>query len=354
MEQYEINQYITLKLEKDKTVIYVNNDQFMTCKTLLMNIPREQIHLYSKLESIDDLILAHESIEDLTRANQDDNNLIISPKEEFWGHCSNMQAWFENNYDTRLLDSVLAFPLLKKLSELGDQQAIRCFKEEIARRYLTGSFNTKKYLTGERYLNYLSQEELILGLYPKESDLLLDIIELGKQSDLTYKTVMSFDEDKVRHRTAHTERFFTLHKRSLHEIEFDLGGDSKSLKFFRKFTNFTNLFGIELFLGKIKGKNLENLENQPSLESVKWANIYQYDYTTILAIPTKLLTVFPNVTSVNIKCINSENVNLNSLLSLKKLEKLALYSCNDFNENSNKILISLEKKGVKIYTQILK
>lgn len=335
--ELKINQYITLKLINGKTKIYLAGQEFLMCKKVVLNIPK---NLINTINTMDDFMDASE----ITKGDE----YNIDPKTEFWVHSSNFQVWVENDYDTSLLEKNLAFPLLKKLSELGDQRAKRCFKEEIARRYLTGSFNTKQYLTGERYLNYLSQEELILGLYPKESDLLLDIIERGKQSDLTYKTVLTLDEDKVRRRTAPTECFLTLHMKSLHEIEFDLGGDSISLKLFRKFTNFTNLFGIKLFLGKISGKNLEN---QPNLESVKWVNIYQYDYTTI---PAKLLTVFPNITLVNIYCMNSENLNLNSLVSLKKLKSLWLYSRNGFSDNINKILLSLEKKGVKIYSQILK
>jgi hypothetical protein len=45
----------------------------------------------------------------------------IPPEIRFWAHCSNLETWGENNYDTRLIHSNLAFPLLKKLTEAGDQ-----------------------------------------------------------------------------------------------------------------------------------------------------------------------------------------------------------------------------------------
>ena len=35
----------------------------------------------------------------------------ITPKQEFWAHCSNLQTWNENYYDTRLIHTNLAFPL---------------------------------------------------------------------------------------------------------------------------------------------------------------------------------------------------------------------------------------------------
>ncbi len=332
-----INQYLSLKLINGKTKIYVGGEEFLMCKNIVLNVPK---NLVKSVKTMDDLI----EVSEITKGDE----YNIDPKTEFWVHCSNFQVWHENDYNTDLLEKNLAFPLLQKLTELGDQRALGRFKEEIARRYLSGSFNTKQYLTNEGYLDYLSQEELILGMRPKESNLLLDIIEHGKQSDLTYETVITLDEDKVRHRTADSERFLTLNLRSLHEIEFDLGDDFKSLELFRKFPNFSRLVGIILLLGKINGIELEN---QPSLESVKWVEVYQSNYTTTSTIPARLFIVFPNATHINIYCMNSENLNLNSLLSLKKLETLWLFSRNTFNEKINKQLISLEKKGVKIFKE---
>ncbi len=173
--ELKINQYITLKLIKGKTKIYVGGREFLMCKNIVLNIP---INLVETVETMDDLI----EVSEITKGDEYD----IDPKTEFWVHSSNFQVWVENDYDTNLLEKNLAFPLLQKLSELGDQRATGRLKEEIARRYLSGSHNTKQYLYNERYLDYLSQEELILGLHPKESNLLLDIIEHGKQSDLEF------------------------------------------------------------------------------------------------------------------------------------------------------------------------
>jgi hypothetical protein len=87
------------------------------------------------------------------------NKLKISPETEFWGHCSNMQVWFENNYDTRLLHRNLAFPLLKKLTEVGDILAKKVFKEEIIKRLSSGHPNTVYFLSTEGYLNYFQEED---------------------------------------------------------------------------------------------------------------------------------------------------------------------------------------------------
>ena len=55
----------------------------------------------------------------------------INPVDEFKGHCSNIQTWFENGYNTQILHSNLSFPLLKALSRTDDPQASKIFKEEI-------------------------------------------------------------------------------------------------------------------------------------------------------------------------------------------------------------------------------
>ena len=53
----------------------------------------------------------------------------------------NLQTWAENGYDTRILHSTLAFPLLKRLTEVGDLIAKNKLKEEIAIRYFYGMKN---------------------------------------------------------------------------------------------------------------------------------------------------------------------------------------------------------------------
>jgi len=83
----------------------------------------------------------------------------IPPEVEFWGHCSNLQVWAENDYDTRLIHSNLAFPLLLKLSNAGDPVARKVFKEEIVKRFLSGHPSVMRFLFEEDYLNFLSDDE---------------------------------------------------------------------------------------------------------------------------------------------------------------------------------------------------
>lgn len=153
-EPFRINEFLTLKFEKGyKTVIYIKDKEFIQCKYLLLTIPEEPISNILKINSID------EAAEHLDSSMEEDST-IIPPDIEFWGHCSNLQVWYEHKYDTRLLRNNLAFPLLKKLTEAGDPLAKKVFKEEIAKRYKSGFPSVVKYLEEEGYLKYLSQEEL--------------------------------------------------------------------------------------------------------------------------------------------------------------------------------------------------
>ena len=68
---------------------------------------------------------------------------------EFWGHCSNLEVWNENDYDTRLLEKTLAFPLLKKLVRVRDKRAVKSFKLEVAERFEKGTDNVRQYLINE-------------------------------------------------------------------------------------------------------------------------------------------------------------------------------------------------------------
>ena len=175
MEEFKINEYLTLKLEgvcennkinRWKTMIYVAGELFRQCSQLVLNIPIMEISTFDEIQSID------EAIERL-EINMDEIDHEIPSETEFWGHCSNLQVWYENDYDTRILHSNLAFPLLKELSDVGDIIAKRVFKEEIAKRLATGYPSVVKYLIEERYIKYLTREELLFGiLEPEEAEVI--------------------------------------------------------------------------------------------------------------------------------------------------------------------------------------
>jgi len=154
--EVKINDYLVLKLEKDRTNIYVGERIFQQCKYLLLDIPINKIRDSDDIESIDE---AAERLDSSMERGRRDNDLI-PPDTEFWGHCSNIQAWYENNYATNILHRNLAFPLLKALVKAGDPLAKKVFKEEIAVRFESGYPSVVLYLIKEGYLDYLNEEEL--------------------------------------------------------------------------------------------------------------------------------------------------------------------------------------------------
>ncbi len=149
MLEYKLNEYITLKLENDQTVIHVNGKEFWSCTKLLLTLSLKNGETYNEIESIDQAVML---------LDNDRSFRHISPTEEFWGHCSNLQAWVEHDYDTRIIDSRLGFPLLYELYSSGDIKEKEKFKEEIVKRFASGWLPTIEYLWNMVYLDCIDEE----------------------------------------------------------------------------------------------------------------------------------------------------------------------------------------------------
>ena len=155
MVKFTINKFLDLRLEYDRTNIYVNNELFLQCKYLLIEIPISEIESFEEISSINEVI---DKLDKSLEVSENKDNRI-SPEIQFWGHCSNLQAWYENNYNNCLMHSNLAFPLLKRLTEVGDLIAKNVFKEEIAKRFEEGQLNGIQCLLYNGYLDYLKEDE---------------------------------------------------------------------------------------------------------------------------------------------------------------------------------------------------
>ena len=175
MLEFRINDFITLKFEDDKTNIYILGEEFIQCKYLLMNVPIQDIERYNEMNSIDE---ASEKLDKtLERGNPEAFKINIPFKVEFWGHCSNLQVWAEQDYDTCFIHSNLAFPLLKKLTEVEDLRARKIFKDEIGKRFEMGPDSVRQFLTLEGYMDFLSRDEM-WSVMPNQSEVkILQTIE---------------------------------------------------------------------------------------------------------------------------------------------------------------------------------
>lgn len=190
MGEFIINKFLTLKLEHDNTIIYIKGERFDQCKFLLLNIPIECVSTFDEIDSIDE---AGEYLDNDLEAGEE-SEIQIPPETEFWAHSSNLQTWYEHNYDSRLLHRNLAFPLLKRLTELGDPIAERAFREEIAKRLNSGYPAVVNYLIEEKYIDYLDRDELLFNLlFYEEAEV---IRELEQITEIKFEILYDFEEYK--------------------------------------------------------------------------------------------------------------------------------------------------------------
>lgn len=196
MLEFTISEFLTLKLEDGKTYIYVKGKKFIQCKRLVINIIKQDIPRYDDIDSIDEAVeefklsLWQSRIVEGPMAKLSSiQNETITPEQEFWGHCSNLQTWYEHDYDTRLLHSNLAFPLLKALVDAGDTKAKTILKTEIADRFESGHPNVIISILSAKLLDYLS---------PDERKQLIQHINLQKIAKvLELKRFFDFFEEKL-------------------------------------------------------------------------------------------------------------------------------------------------------------
>ena len=262
MKEFKINRYITLKLVGERTELYVNGESFIHCKSLILSIPKEQLDKYELLDSIDEAaeVFDHYIDDHMVYAKermpivQNDESLsLLSPEEEFWGHCSNLQVWAENDYDTRLIKSNLAFPLLKELAESGDSRAEVRLKEEIIARIQSGYEPVIEYLKWEGYIDMLNNEELLNGLLNHEKAEVL--LELQKQLDIEFQYVPNIHWEIYFPPPIDTEKLDKIRKFSI--------SDKKISLLNLEYNEFINTFEI---VSKLK--NLEEIQLNGSTSGV--------------------------------------------------------------------------------------
>jgi hypothetical protein len=265
MKEYKIDDYITLRLEDNKTVIYIKGERFLQCKYLLLINPQKK-EGQEEIGSIDEAVdVLNTELERELRPR----DFGITPEQEFWGHCSNIEAWVENNYDTRLLHRNLAFYLLLELTKKGNNKAKMILKEEIAKRLGAGNKNVITFLLESSFISYLKEEEIIHSILTSEE---AEIV-LTMESELGIELIWTFWK---------TEDSCTFYVDNRHVKEINL----KNLKI----EKFPNILGELEYLEKI------NISNN-----------------NITKIPLSILEKLKNLKDINLK---------DNLISDKEINKI--------------------------------
>ncbi|MBY9004253.1 MAG: leucine-rich repeat domain-containing protein [Candidatus Lokiarchaeota archaeon] len=362
VKEFKINDFIVLRQEGDRTNIYVKNRIFTQCMYLLLNIPVDKVKKYDDIDSID------EAAEILDRSMEGGGRGVfhLDPEEEFMGHCSNMQAWAENDYDTRILHRNLAFPLLKKLSDAGDPLAKNRIKEEIALRYASGHETVMTFLADNGYLKYLSRDELEYLLDDNKLPIISTLARISNDITMVLETdsvndrLMRLIREASRNIGYHNIPFIISHLNK----DFSDKSQEVLVKFiysnFRKHKDFPLMeflnnyieFFKELdlnsimydekiigFLGgtilNLRDKGVKNVEaiNLPEDEYLK---IEEIDLSNNLINDLNGIQKFRNVQ--RLKLNNNKIYNINALNNLKLLQDLSLRN-NIISKIENKILL---------------
>ncbi len=164
----------TVNLIDGKSFIFINGERFMTCRFVPIAIPAEDMPKFKQIESINDIIdhldftLEREPPE---RINGEDVGEL-----DFFVNCSNLQAWVEHDFDTRLLDYRLSYPLLKALGEINSRARMRYREELLERLKASTNQNLWGYLNGLIDSEFEWQEKLDF-LLPREREILEELVE---------------------------------------------------------------------------------------------------------------------------------------------------------------------------------
>jgi hypothetical protein len=299
-KEFRINKLISLRLVDNKTILYIKDREFKQCKILLLNVPASEVVSSQDIKSMDEA------------AERLDSSMMesIDPEMEFWGHCSNIQAWVENNYDTDFLHRTLAFPLLKILSEEGDKLARQKFKEEIARRYKYGNYTVQAFLFEEGYTSYLSRDDILTGILTPEDAIFMEKVMRHKR----YSLIPCFD---LRRDVEGSNRLFMSIKNGrIKELELEMSFIPHEIE------KLTHLNQLILYIID----HCDNLFREPfSSESIR---VLKIDCYTSIALPDSLY-YFPNLMKLQIRGLEGSKPALSiekSFIKMVDLEYLHL-SC---------------------------
>ncbi|MHA1683219.1 MAG: leucine-rich repeat domain-containing protein [Promethearchaeota archaeon] len=136
-KKYNVSDLIELWLVVNDTFIIVDGKVLNMCKHLAITMDDAMLEATADLETIDDIISMAKKLvpeREMRRKVRE----LVSGEEEFWAHCSNVQAWYDMGYDMRVIDSRLGARILEAMSEAGDPNAKQIFQTQMRDRLEAG------------------------------------------------------------------------------------------------------------------------------------------------------------------------------------------------------------------------
>ena len=160
----------------------------------MLNLPTSDKNI-QEIDNIDDAAKQYSQ-------EMEHNHSLITPEEEFLGHCSNIQAWYENDYDLRIIHTNLGLPMLRELVKHGDKTALISFKEQIIERIREGGYNAL--ITFKEDLKYFNKEELkdFIDILTDDK-LLMEKVLIG-HLNISPKRILTDKQLETLDRTMHT------------------------------------------------------------------------------------------------------------------------------------------------------
>lgn len=315
-EIFKINGLLSVKLEGAETVIYVDGEKFRHCKYLFLQIPAEGRG--TPVNSIDEAAnLYSKEMEDEYGRPPVPEDFGLTAREVFWGHCSNLQAWEEYDYDPRLLHSNLSIPLLRKLTEKGDLKARKIYKEEIARRFLETTDERREIMEMNGYTDEFTDEEYFqLALIEKHNNI---IWKMSKQCGKKPQDILDFSS--VVNRKIIRLSFYEKVPEALRELKdslvfLELSGEVPEVpEWIGELKHLKKL--------KISSKFVQNIPE--SIGDLSELEQLRIEYCQITELPESI----GNLSSLKELIINQTKLTAlpDSIGNLKYLERLSIEKC---------------------------
>ncbi len=247
IKEFVVSKHISIRLEGTEIYIYIDGNRFKQCASLVLNIPIDKIEDFDDIKSIEEAVERLESTEGWDQLSLEYH---ISPEEEFFGHCSNIQAWYESGYNSNILHYTLSFSLLQELAKY-DSVAKAVLREEVAKRLATGYENVTNYIYESRLILLLSHDEILdILLHPEDAEIFHEL-----ESVLQAKVYISNEDKFPRYSYSGRDYLATVEDRRI--VSLRLGSSKLDIipDVICKFKNITDLFF----------KDLNNLNYLPDL-----------------------------------------------------------------------------------------